>query len=152
VQTLAVRFTLALVTVAMAMFALAFMLNLLNISSLAGLLAYIGMITLLCAFSLFLAAGLNLIALRAFINVKNYFSLNRRLERKLLFNLNRWDRLNRGLYFKKVKIAYDNRLKRVSLSEKSSLKSPLPFKSGYQGVKHPKTLLEKTVQLNRYRD
>lgn len=125
VLTLIIRCSLVLFGVALASFALAFALDVPAMAGLAGLLAHTGVFSLLSAFALLSASGLCLLIKLSLHAVCDYFSPNRRLERKLLFNLSRWDLHNRRHYFKKAKIAYLNRQQRRKLFEKSGRKTEI---------------------------
>jgi hypothetical protein len=120
VQIILVRGALFLVASAIAVFSFAFIFNLLALNIFAGLLTKIGGLTLLCAFFVLSIMGLTLAVKQIMQSVIGYFSQHRRLERKFLFELNRWDVLNRKLYFEKSRIAFDNRQKRKRISASSS--------------------------------
>jgi hypothetical protein len=107
----------------MASFLLAFVLDQLTLTSLAGQASQLGSLVLLLAFSLMLLAGLSLLGKLIITSFCDYFSARQRLERKVLFYMGKHNRLNRLFYFKKARLLYVTQQKRKHLVKKNDRKS-----------------------------
>jgi hypothetical protein len=120
---LIIRFSLLLILAAIANFLLVIVLDQLTITSFSAALSHLGSITLLCAFSLLLLAGLWTISKLTLAAFCDYFSAIERMERRLLFYTSQKNRLNRLFYFKKIRLLYISQQKRKRLLKKNGRKS-----------------------------
>jgi hypothetical protein len=123
VIVLIIRFSLLLIMSAIAFFLLAIVLEQLTINNIAGHVSQLGAIVLLCAFSLLLSAGLGVVASLITTSFRDYFSTRQRMERKLLFYNDEYNRLHRLFQFKKARLLYFNQQHRKKLNKKEDWKS-----------------------------
>jgi hypothetical protein len=121
-----IRFFLLLLLSAIANFLLAIAFGQLKMMDLAGQFSQLGAIVLLSAFSLFLVAGLVLVSQLIAAAVNDYFSIARRMERKVQFYSSKHQQLTRLFHFKKVRLLYFNQQYRKRLSKKIERNSVLP--------------------------
>lgn len=113
-----VRLSLGLIPLAIASFLFAMALEQLQLPTLSVTLLKFGSILLLSAFTLFLLAALVLLSKQTLIATWDYFSPVRRMERNILFLINKHNRLTRLFYFKKQRLLYLNQQRRKRLFKK----------------------------------
>ena len=118
-----IRFSLLLIFGAIASFLLAIVLDQLAISAIAGQVSQLGAMVLLCAFLLILIAGSGQISKLFIASVYGYFSTRQRMERKLLFYINKHNRLNQLFLLKKARLLYFGQQQRKRLLKKDGRKS-----------------------------
>ncbi len=85
---------------------------------LAEKMSKLGALIFLASFCILFISGLGLIMWLLLSQLSRYFSSNSRLERKLLFCLNRWEQQIRIFEFKKAKLLYLTQKKRKLLLKK----------------------------------
>ncbi len=87
----------------------------LAVPGLPGLMTQLGLATMLSAFALLLITGLFIIIKLIIADCFDYFSVKKRLQRRLLFIQAQQDQLKQLFYFRIVQINYFNELKRKRL-------------------------------------
>ncbi|ESS67922.1 hypothetical protein MGMO_155c00020 [Methyloglobulus morosus KoM1] len=123
VRVLIIRFSLLLTLGACANFLLAVVLEQVMLTDLAGQLSQLGVTALLGSFFLFLLGGLGLLSKLIAVAFFDYFSANRRIERRVLFYLGKRDSLNQLFHFKKARLRYFNQQHRKRLLKEDDRKS-----------------------------
>jgi hypothetical protein len=126
VNVLIIRLFLLLLFGAMASYLLAIVFDQLAMTSLAGHLTWLGSMVLLSAFSLILSAGLALLARLMVASICDYFSTQQSIERRLLFFVNKHNRINQFFELKKSRLVYLNQQQRKQLLKKNEQNSALP--------------------------
>jgi hypothetical protein len=120
---LIVRLSLLLMLGAIANFLLAIVFDRLTLTHLAGLTSQLGSMLLLSAFSLFVLVGLGFMGKLIFAALCDYFSTRQRMERKLLFYIEKNNRLKQLFQFKKARLLYVNQQQRKRILKKADQKS-----------------------------
>lgn len=98
-------------------------LNELALTRLAEVVSQLSTMILLSSFMLIILLGMGLMAKLIFTSFAGYFSTHRRYERRVLFYLNKRNRLERLYKYKKRRVLYYNQLHRKRLLRESDEKS-----------------------------
>jgi hypothetical protein len=120
---LIIRLALLLFLSAIISFTLAIGFDQLTLTHFAAPASQLGALVLLCAFALIVLAGLGLVGKLMSASFSAYFSSKQRMERKLLFYINKHNRLNRLFRLKKARLLYVSQQKRKQLFKKYDRKS-----------------------------
>ncbi|MGR9013794.1 MAG: hypothetical protein ACU83U_09135 [Gammaproteobacteria bacterium] len=141
-----IRISLLLVLASLPVFLLVELLMWLAVPGLSAVLAALGSVMLLSAFSVFVIGGFLAVYMLIIRSVVDYFSYKQRALRRLWFVQARHDQVNRLFYFKKLQIQYIAELNRARLLKRNNRKHiQLLSKSIKQELRPIKTKLPGTT-------